>query len=147
MVWCLAVLILAGAASPVRAQSGMVIHKEGTKLYHRPGCPVIRDFKGVLAMTEAQARARSYTQHEACKDAAGAADGQTTDGAAAAVTVYLDGSKYYHRDKCARVGKSEMKPAALDAVARKVWPCPTCRPPIRKRAAEPAVPGRVRRGS
>lgn len=145
-IWPLVVLLLTGA-SPARAQSGMVIHKEGTKLYHRPGCPVIRDFKGVLAMTEAQARSRGYTQHEACGKAESAADANAKDGATAAVTVYLDGSKYYHRKTCTRVGKAEMKPAALDDVARKVWPCPTCRPPIRKRAAEPAVPGRVPRGS
>ena len=146
MVWLLAVLLLTGAW-PARAQSGMVIHKEGTKQYHRPGCPVIRDFKGVLAMTEAQARARGYTQHEACEDAEGGGEGKGKDGAPAAVTVYLDGSKYYHRETCARVGDAKMKPASLDAVARKHWPCPTCKPPIRKRAAEPAVPGRVRRGS
>jgi hypothetical protein len=36
-------------------QSEMVIVKEGTKEYHRAGCEVIRDGKGVLAMTRAQA--------------------------------------------------------------------------------------------
>src|SRR5688500_4717261 len=52
------------------AQSELVIYKEGTSLYHRAGCEVIRDMKGVVAMTRAQAEARGYRAHADCAPAA-----------------------------------------------------------------------------
>src|SRR5688572_31960320 len=37
------------------AQSELVIYKEGSTVYHRAGCPVLKDMTGVTAMTRAQA--------------------------------------------------------------------------------------------
>ena len=49
---------LAQGAAP---HSELVLHKEGTTLYHRPGCPVVRDGQGVLALSRGQAHARGLT--------------------------------------------------------------------------------------
>lgn len=158
-VWLIAV----GATllqSPVFSQSELVIHKDGTKLYHRPGCPEVADRKGILAMTRAQAASRGYKPHEAC-------DPANPDGTPAAgkpepsPTVYLDGSRYYHRSTCTTLPTSKdqdqdqdnhkdkdkrVKAASLEVAGKSHWPCPTCKPPIRRRSAEPAVPGTDRGG-
>ena len=43
------------AAAPAEAgQSELVIYKEGTGLYHRPGCPLLKDATDLMAMTRAQ---------------------------------------------------------------------------------------------
>ena len=49
------------AAAPAEAgQSELVIHTQGTGLYHRPGCPLLKDATDVMAMTRAQAEARGH---------------------------------------------------------------------------------------
>ena len=56
------------AAAPAEAgQSELVIYKEGTGLYHRPGCPLLKDATDVLAMTRAQAEARGHKPHSDCE--------------------------------------------------------------------------------
>jgi hypothetical protein len=119
---------------PLLAQSELVIVKQGTSEYHRPGCDTIRDGAGVMAMTRAQAEARKLTSHAAC-DPANAPKDPPGDTAKkpAIVHVYVDdGGKHYHKEKCARLGKNPKK-ITVDAAAKKHWPCPVCKPPIRKR--------------
>jgi hypothetical protein len=147
-------LVLLDAAAA--AQSELVIHKEGTNLYHRPGCPVVRDGIGVLALTRAQAEARGYKPHPDCDP-----DNPSARSAPAvprpvpapapapppAVTVYLDGSKYYHRKSCAKIATAkDVASKSLEVAGKSYWPCPVCRPPVRRKSSEPAVPGTVRRG-
>ena len=123
------------------AQNELVIYKEGTKLYHWPGCPVVKDGKGVMALRRAQAESRGYKPHPDCDPA-----NQKTGGAEPVqgpVTVYLDSSKYYHRKSFAKLDKDPkaVKPASLEVAGKSHWPCPTCKPPIRRRSTEPALPG------
>ena len=139
-----AVLALPPGAAALAAQSELVIHKEGTKLYHRPGCPVVQDLKGVLVMTRAQAKARSYTAHPECDQAAGPGASGLQDPNAA--TVYVDSGKHYHRKDCKKLGPAAaVKTATLDSAAKGKWPCPDCKPPIRQSTKPPAVPGFDRR--
>ena len=119
------------------AQGELVIVKDGTSEYHRPGCPVIRDGKGVLAMTRAQAEGRKYTQHPACdpERAASAAAGSPPPAGKPAPPefVFVDGGgKLYHRETCKRLGQAPKK-LALEQAGRTYWPCTVCKPPIRKR--------------
>lgn len=136
------------ATVPLLAQSELVIVKQGTSEYHRPGCEVVKDGKGVLAMTRAQAEARKLTSHPVCDpsnapESASATAGASKESSAASTKaatdfVYVDAaakSKYYHRAKCARLGEKEKK-IALEQAGRKYWPCPVCKPPIRKRPAK-----------
>ena len=52
----IAALAFLVAAAPAEAgQSELVIYKEGTGFYHRPGCPALKDTTDVMAMTRAQA--------------------------------------------------------------------------------------------
>lgn len=132
----------------VGGQSELVIYKEGTNQYHRAGCELIRSGEGVIALTRAQAEARGYQPHPDCdpnvrKPAAG--DGSTaTDRPAAPVvdpTVYVNGTKYYHRKDCRRLeaNPKAVRAETLDKAGKSFWPCPDCRPPVRKRSAAPAV--------
>jgi hypothetical protein len=143
-------LVAAGASTAIAvAQSELVIHKDGSTQYHRPGCEVIRDGKDVLALTRAQAEARGYKPHPGCdpqQHKAGTPSAGSPAPAAKPETVYVNGTKYYHRKDC---GKLEANPKAvraesLDTAGKSYWPCPDCRPPVRKRnpASEPL--GRVR---
>ena len=133
--------------SLVLSQTELVLHKEGTKLYHRPGCPVVRDSVGVLAMARGQAEARGYKAHPECDPSTSGAPPASSGTQPSPVTVYADGDKYYHRKDCSRVRDSNtVKPTTLEKAAKSKWPCPTCKPPIRKKSNEPAVPGMIRRG-
>jgi hypothetical protein len=127
-------------------QSELVIHKEGTKLYHRPSCPVIRDGVGILAMTRAQAEARGYTAHPDCDP-----ENPKAPAPRAAppppVTVYVDGTKYYHRKDCSTLATAkDVKAVSLEVAGKAQWPCPVCKPPIRQKSTENAIPGTKRLG-
>jgi len=129
------------AGSPIQGE--LVIVKEGTGLYHRAGCDVIRDGKDVLAMGRGQAESRGYKAHADCdpsRQPPPATPGEARAGAKpgakppAAVFVFVDSAgKLYHREGCARLGKDRKK-VALDATtANKYWPCGVCKPPVRPR--------------
>src|SRR5690349_7939245 len=101
----LALVTLIGflTGSRVFSQSELVIVKEGTTVYHRPGCPVIRDGGEVMAMTRAQAEARKYTAHPDCDPSNPKAPAPKA-APPPPVTVYVvDGSKYYHRKDCKKL--------------------------------------------
>jgi hypothetical protein len=119
-------------------QSELVVHKEGSAEYHRPWCAAIRDGKNVLALTRAQAEGRGLKAHTACeKPPSNETTGTAGTGARppreAPVFVFLDGSKYYHREKCAK-SAGPLKRVALDAAGKSLWPCPNCRPPVRRKS-------------
>ena len=130
----LLLLLVVAIPAPLRAQSELVIVQKGASDYHRPGCEVVRDGVGVLAMTRAQAESRKLKAHAACDPAkAPGASEKTASGKPAEELVYVDAqAKHYHREKCKRLGRDPKK-MALEAAALKHWPCPVCKPPIRKR--------------
>ncbi len=144
-LWCAA----------VAAQSELVIYKEGTNLYHRAGCDVIRDMKGVVAMTRAQAESRGYKAHPDCDPAVSKPDAPASPASAAAAAaqpkpapqiVYVDGGKYYHRKDCRRLAANPKAARAepLEVAGKSLWPCPDCRPPVRPRQGTSPRLGRVR---
>jgi hypothetical protein len=143
-------IVAAGACTAiVGAQSELVIHKDGSTQYHRPGCEVIRDGKDVLALTRAQAEARGYRPHPDCdpqQRQSGAPSAGSPAPAAKPETVYVNGTKYYHRKDCRKLeaNAKAVRAETLDIAGKTYWPCPDCRPPVRKRnpASEPL--GRVR---
>lgn len=134
-----ALLALTAARAPSQE---LVLHKEGTGLYHRPSCDVVRDGVGVLALSRGQAEARGFKPHAACDPEQQPPDKPAPAAAAAPpapaptpprrVFVLVDDGKQYHRDGCKRLGKNAQR-MALDDAAKQRWPCPVCRPPIRKR--------------
>ena len=129
------------------AQSELVVVKEGTSMYHRVGCPVIRDVQKVLAMTRAQAESRGNKPHADCDPANIKTDTPPAKSAPPPATVYLNGTKYYHRKDCRRLdGVKDVRAEPLEQAGKSLWPCPDCRPPVRRRSTEPAVPGTGRRG-
>jgi hypothetical protein len=142
----LALLAAQAFSPPAVAQAELVIHKEGTKFYHWPSCPVVRDMSGVLAMTRAQAEARGYKAHPDCDPSNPNAPAPKAPPPPPA-SVYLDGSKYYHRKDCKTLRQpASAKAVQLESAGKTHWPCPTCRPPVRKRSTESAIPGTTPRG-
>jgi hypothetical protein len=126
--WFLVLLLLVGIAPA--AQTEYVLVKPGSKLYHQPSCEQLVGAKGVVAMTRSQAESRGLKQDPACDPAKHPPDEKKK---AAAVYVYVQPKgKYYHREHCKNAGESP-KRMLLDEAAKKYWPCPVCKPPIRKR--------------
>jgi hypothetical protein len=127
-------------------QSELVIYKEGSTQYHRPGCDLIRDTKDVVALTRAQAEARGYQPHPECDPEQRKAPPAASPVASAKQTVYLNGTKYYHREDCRRLEghPKGVRTESLETAGKTYWPCPDCRPPVRKRIRGSEPLGRVR---
>lgn len=144
---CLAVAVTALAPAFTIAQSELVVVKEGTSIYHRVGCPAIGDAQNVLAMTRAQAESRGNKAHADCDPATRKAEPLPSKSAAPPPSVYLNGTKYYHRKDCRRLqAVKDVRMEPLEQAGKSFWPCPECRPPVRRRSADPAVPGTAKRG-
>ncbi len=132
-----ALAFLVAAAPAEAAQSELVIYKEGTGLYHRPGCPVLKDATDVMAvgMTRAQAEARGHKPHADCDP-----DQKKPEGAPAqspppaSVTVYLNDNRYYHRKDCPKL-KEAGKPGE-ERVARNSGQVPLALPNLPAAGAE-----------
>lgn len=108
-----------------------VLVKKGSNEYHRPGCEGVRDTSNVVAMTRGDAESRGMKPHAACDPSKAQGD----KSAAKTPDVFVaPGDKRYHRESCAKLGKPRQR-LALDEAGRKYWPCPVCKPPIRKRGA------------
>jgi hypothetical protein len=111
-------------------QTEYVLVKPGQKVYHQPNCEQLAGAKNVVAMTRSQAERRGLTQDPVCDPAKHPPDEKKKP---APVFVYVQpNGKYYHRERCEKVGPSP-KRITLDEAAKKFWPCPVCKPPIRKR--------------
>lgn len=124
LTFALALLLL---PVPLAGQDEMVITRSGTKQYHWPGCPVIKDARDVLAMTRAQANGRGLKPHDAC-------DPSREPASPTVPMVYVDEEgKYYHREKCKELGPKPRRVTVDEAVQKKRWPCRVCKPPIRPR--------------
>ena len=123
-------LLLTATASPA-ARQALVIVREGAPHYHRPGCPLVREAKDVLAMTRAQAEARGLKSHPDCDPAVDPEAGR--GGPPPNPEVFVGpGGKYYLRETCRRLEKPSRR-VRLNEAARKHFPCRTCKPPIRPR--------------
>ena len=133
----LILLLLLGLAPG--AQTEYVVVKPGQKVYHQPYCEQVAGAKNVVAMTRTQAESRGLKQDPAC-DPATHSPGEKTKKNPAPVYVYVQpGGKYYHREHCEKAGASPKK-MTLEEAAKKYWPCPVCKPPIRKRGDSPGPP-------
>ncbi|MGH9370910.1 MAG: hypothetical protein ACRD15_05210 [Vicinamibacterales bacterium] len=138
--------VLLVSAAALMAQGELVVYKSGTKLYHRASCPVVQDLAGAVAMTRGRAESRGYKAHSGCDP-----DNPNAKAPKAAPpppqTVYVGGPKYYHRKTCGKLGDpAAVKPISLEIAGKTHWPCPDCKPPVRKRSIENAIPGTKRRG-
>jgi hypothetical protein len=143
-------IVAAGACAAIAvAQSELVIHKDGSTQYHRPGCEVIRDAKDVLALTRAQAEARGYKPHPDCDPQQRPSSTPSAGSPAPPAkpeTVYVNATKYYHRKDCRKLeaNPKAVRAESLDLAGKTYWPCPDCRPPVRKRSPASEPLGRVR---
>jgi hypothetical protein len=143
-----AVAIVTLVSPLTTGQSELVIYKEGSSVYHRPGCPALKDPTGVMAMTRAQAESRGYKPHAECDPERKPTDGAQEAPAAPPPTVYWSDSRYYHRKDCVKLATDPKRihSESLEVAGKTHWPCPVCKPPVRKRSANPAAPGTGRRG-
>ena len=112
--------------------SALVVAIPGGKQYHQPGCPLVRNAGSkVQVMKQSEAERRGLTAHD-CSD-----PGTAERDAAAAVNatpVYVQpNDKQYHTSGCKRL-KPDATATRVEKAAQDHWPCPVCKPPIRKRA-------------
>lgn len=99
----------------------------GAREYHTPACPLVQGVRDVAVMRKAEAEARRLTPHDACHK------GPAPKPDPNAVRVFVaSGDKYYHRAGCRRLPARNTR-VTLDRAGRRHWPCPVCKPPIRKR--------------
>lgn len=102
--------------------------------------------KDVVAMTRAQAESRGHTPHPDC-DPSNPERPAAPEAAPRQPTVYLDGSRYYHRKTCSRLkGVKDVKAAPLETAGKEQWPCPDCKPPVRQRPPADQAPAPKPRG-
>lgn len=111
--------------------SALVVVIPGSKQFHQPGCPLVRQAGSkVKVMKQAEAERRGLTPHD-CSD-----PGEPERAAAAvanASTVYVQASdKQYHTSGCKRL-KPGATATTVEKAAQGHWPCPVCKPPIRQR--------------
>jgi hypothetical protein len=105
--------------------SGYVVVWPGSKEFHTPSCPLIKDAKGVSVLTRAQADGKGYKQHKDCDPAVIAEKN-------APPTVYVSESdKVYHRADCKVLPKDAKKVVLDEKAVKGRWPCTVCRPPVR----------------
>ena len=121
------VVLTPEVAHPAALGQALVLQKGNGREFHNAWCPLVRDGKDVLALNRAQAAGRGLTPHAECAQDTGG-DAKPP---AAPVFVHVDQSKYYHRAACARLARTSER-QALATAAKTRWPCPVCRPPIRK---------------
>src|SRR4051794_22291623 len=111
--------------------SALVVVIPGSKQFHQPGCPLVRQAGSkVRVMKQAEAERRGLTPHD-CGDPA---EPQRAAAAAAnGTTVYVQTSdKQYHTANCKRL-KPGATATTVEKAAQDHWPCPVCKPPIRQR--------------
>jgi len=81
-------------------------------------------------MTRGQAASRGLKPHDDCDPSkAGATPGR----AKPAFVSVAKGDRFYHRDTCGKLGDAPNRVTLDEAAARKLYPCRTCKPPIRPR--------------
>ena len=70
--------------------------------------------------------------------------GMVTAAAQSELVVY--NTKYYHSKDCRRLetNPKAVRAESLGTAGKTYWPCPDCRPPVRKRVMESEPLGRVR---
>ena len=126
------VLPLSGGQST--SGSALVVDIQADSLYHQPSCSLVRKAgSAVKVMKQSEATRRGLKPHD-CDTASAADEAASAAAAANTATVYVQkDDKRYHKAGCARL-RDAATPMAVDAAGQKYWPCPVCKPPVRKRA-------------
>jgi hypothetical protein len=132
-----AALLLGGflpAAGQTTSGSALVVDIPADSFYHTPGCSLVRKAgSAVKVMKQSEAVRRGLKPHD-CDSASAAADAAAAAEAANAAPVYVQkNDKRYHKAGCEKLGDAAST-IALDDAGQKYWPCPVCKPPVRKRA-------------
>ena len=132
-LWCALAIALCAAALPA-AQSAteLVVIIPGTKEFHRPGCPLVAKAGSKVTVSKrGDALRRGLKEHAACFSGA-AADSPPAADVNATKVFTQPGDERYHRATCAKLTGTRTE-LTLEEAGRKLWPCPVCKPPIRKR--------------
>ena len=90
-------------AKPAGGGSAYVVIWQGSKEFHTPSCPLIKDAKGVSVLTRAQADGKGYTQHKDCDPAV------IAEKNAPPMVYVAESDKVYHRADCKVLPKDARK--------------------------------------
>lgn len=129
----LLLVLLALLQAPALAQepspSALVVVIQGESRYHQPSCPLVtRAGSKVTMMKLSEAATRGLTAHD-CEQAE---IEQPKKDANASPVFVQPGDKRYHKQGCPRL-EGTATSMTLGEAGQKYWPCPVCKPPIRKR--------------
>lgn len=120
--------LLASTAGVAQDAGALVVIIKGDRAFHQPGCTrVAKAGSNVTVSKRAEATRRGLTAHDCGPDASG---GPAADPNAEKVATQTGDNKY-HRPTCTKLGATRSTLTVGEA-GRKLWPCPVCRPPIRK---------------
>lgn len=119
---------VASVAGVAQEANSLVVLIKGDRAFHQPGCVLVaRAGSNVTVSKRAEATRRGLTAHDCGPEASG---GPAVDPNAEKVATQ-SGDNKYHRLTCTKLGPSRSTLTVGEA-GRKLWPCPACRPPIRK---------------
>jgi hypothetical protein len=117
-------------AQPARSASSLVVVIPNDRQYHQPSCPLVaKAGRNVKVMKLAEAERRGLKPHD-CDALANGGQPSAADANAVIVYVQPDDNKY-HKAGCPRL-KGTPTRLTLAEAGKKYWPCPVCKPPIRK---------------
>lgn len=134
-VWILLVAaVLIATSSAAQNASSMVVIIADDKTFHQPGCALVAKAGSKVTVSKrGEATRRGLAAHDCGFDASG---GPTGDPNAEKVATQ-PGDNKYHRLACAKLAATRSTLTLGDA-GRKLWPCPVCKPPIRKPPTPPS---------
>jgi hypothetical protein len=129
-VWAvlvLAVCLWGAGTSLAQDASALVVIVKGDSQFHQPGCVLVaKAGANVTVAKRGEATRRGLKPHDCGPDAAG----PVADPNAVKVATQ-PGDNKYHRTTCTKLGATRTT-LTLEEAGQKLWPCPVCKPPIRK---------------
>lgn len=113
--------------------SALVVDIPADSLAHQPGCSLVRKAGSAVKVMKASEAARRGLKPHDCDTASAVDEAAAAAAETNAAAVYVQkNDKRYHKAGCAKLGDAATT-MALDAAGQKYWPCPVCKPPVRKR--------------
>lgn len=134
-VWTLLLAaVLIATTGAAQDASSMVVIIAGDKTFHQPGCALVAKAGSKVTVSKrGEATRRGLTAHDCGPGASGEASGDPN----AEKVATQPGDNKYHRPTCAKLAATRST-LTLGEAGRKLWPCPVCKPPIRKPPPPPA---------
>jgi hypothetical protein len=132
-LWLL-IACLSVTTAAAQAPTDLVVVITGGKQFHQPSCPLVArvSSQNVKVMRRSDAVRKGLTAHDCASEPGHSAYVDPTT-----VKVYTQpGDNKYHLASCQKLG-AHRTAVTLEEAGKRLWPCPVCHPPIRRRPTQP----------